>query len=48
MLPDTSSGTSLAVQWLRLLAYATGGMSSIPGWGTKIPHASQMWPKINT
>ena len=29
--------TSLAVQWLRLLTSTAGGMSSIPGWGTKIP-----------
>ena len=32
-------GTSLAVQWLRLHASNAGGMSSIPGQGTKIPHA---------
>ena len=31
-------GTSLAVQWLRLCASNAGGMDSIPGWGTKIPH----------
>ena len=30
--------TSLSVQWLRLLAYNAGGMHSIPGQGTKIPH----------
>ena len=33
------SGTSLAVQWLRLRATSTGSMGSIPGRGTKIPHA---------
>ena len=34
-------GTSLAVQWLRLHASTAGGMCSIPGRGTKIPHAVQ-------
>ena len=32
-------GTSLVVQWLRLHASNAEGMGSIPGWGTKIPHA---------
>ena len=32
-------GTSLAVQWLRLCASNAGGVGSIPGAGTKIPHA---------
>ena len=27
------------VQWLRLLAPSGGSIGSIPGWGTKIPHA---------
>ena len=27
------------VQWLRLSASNAGGMDSIPGQGTKIPHA---------
>ena len=31
--------TSLVVQWLILLASTAGGMSSIPGQGTKIPYA---------
>ena len=31
--------TSLAVQWLRLHAPNAQGIGSIPGWGTKIPHA---------
>ena len=35
-------GTSLVVQWLRLHASSAGGAGSIPGWGTKIPHA--VWP----
>ena len=33
-------GTSLAVQWLRLHASTAGGAGSIPGRGTKIPHAA--------
>ena len=31
------------VQWLRLHASTAVDMGSIPGWGTKIPHA--IWPK---
>ena len=34
-------GTSLAVQWLGLCAPNAGGTGSIPGRGTKIPHAAQ-------
>ena len=34
-------GTSLVVQWLRLCASIAGGMGLIPGWGTKILHATQ-------
>ena len=34
-------GTSLTVQWLRPWAYNAWGVGSIPGQGTKIPHA--MW-----
>ena len=33
------SGISLVVQWLRLWASNAGGTSSVPVWGTKIPHA---------
>ena len=33
-------GTSLAVRWLRLCASTAGGTGSIPGRGTKIPHAA--------
>ena len=36
-------GTSLEVQWLILRAPNAGGMGSIPGRGTQIPHAA--WPK---
>ena len=39
-----NSGTSLAVQWLRLHAFNEGGIAgSIPGRGTKILHAA--WPQ---
>ena len=34
-----STGTSLVVQWLGLCASTAEGMASIPGLGTKIPHA---------
>ena len=34
-----SPQTSLGVQWLRLCTSNAGGAGSIPGWGTKIPHA---------
>ena len=30
----------MVVQWLRLRASNAGGMGSIPGQGTKIPHAT--------
>ena len=33
-------GTSLAVQWLTFHASTAGDMGSIPGQGTKIPHAA--------
>ena len=36
-----SRGTSLGVQCLRLWASTAGGKGSIPGQGTKIPHAVQ-------
>ena len=39
------SGTSLVVQWLRLCTSTIVGKSSIPGWGTNIPHA--LWPSQN-
>ena len=34
-------GTSLAVQWLRLHTSTSGVTGSIPGEGTKIPHAAR-------
>ena len=33
-------GTSLVFQWLRLCTSTAGGMGSIPGQGTKIPHSA--------
>ena len=35
-----SHGTSLAVQWLRLCTSIVGGTDLVPGWGTRIPHAT--------
>ena len=34
-------GTSLAIQWLKLHIPNAGGMGSIPGRGTNIPHVAQ-------
>ena len=34
-------GTFLAVQWLRFQASTAGGVGSIPGQETKIPHTAQ-------
>ena len=33
-------GNSLVVQWLQLHASTAGGRGSVPGQGTKIPHAT--------
>ena len=33
--------TSQVVPWLGLCTSTAGGTSSIPDWGTKIPHAAQ-------
>ena len=41
LIRKDTRGTSLAVQWLRLHTSSAGGMGSIPGRGTKIPHAVQ-------
>jgi len=38
-------GTSLAVQWLRICTSIAGSTGSIPGQGTKIPHA--LWSSQN-
>ena len=40
-----SMGISLAVQWLRLCNSITGGVGSISGQRTKIPHAVQRGQK---
>ena len=37
---DGILGTPLVVQWLGLCASNAAGMGSIPGWGTKVPHAA--------
>ena len=42
---QSSHGTSWVVQWLRCLTSNAGGMGSISGVGTKIPHASVVWQK---
>ena len=39
-------GTSLAVQWLGHCTSTAGGMGLIPGWGTKILHATWCDQKI--
>ena len=36
------TGTSLVVRWLRLCVSTAGGTGSVPGQGTKIPHAAQV------
>ena len=38
----------MVVQWLRLHAPTAGGRGSIPGRGTKIPHAASGSQKIKT
>ena len=38
---NVTEGTSLVAQWLRIHASTAGGVGSIPGWGTKIPHVMQ-------
>ena len=35
------SGNSLVVQWLGVSAFTAMALGSIPGWGTKIPQATQ-------
>ena len=44
---ETTGRTSLVVQWLTLCVSTVGCMVFTPGWGTKIPHTSQMQQKIN-
>ena len=33
-------GASLVFQWLQLHTSNSGGLGSIPGWGTRFPHAT--------
>ena len=40
-----ATGTSLAVQWSGHCPSTAGGTGSIPGWGTKVPHATQCGKK---
>ena len=35
-------GLPIVVQWLRLCTFSAGGQGSIPFWGTKISHATQL------
>ena len=43
----TSRQTSLENQWLRICTSDAGGVGSIPGWGTKIPHSCSVAKKLN-
>ena len=45
-IKGAARGTSLEVQWLRLLASNAGGAGSIPGQGTKIPHVAWHGQKL--
>jgi len=42
---ETTPGNSMVVQCLGLCASTTGGVGSIPGQGSKIPHAAQQKKK---
>ena len=42
LLKSDRVGTSLAIQWLRLLASEAGGTGLIPGQGTRIPCGCQV------
>jgi len=44
---EINPGTALEVQSLKLFASIARGESSIPGQGTKIPHAMRRNQKIN-
>ena len=46
MIPEEDTGTSLAVQWLRLHTSTAGGMGSIPGQGRSCMPCSQKKKKI--
>ena len=38
-------GNSLAVEWLGLHVFTAEGVGSIPGWGIRIPQATQRGQK---
>ena len=38
-------GDSMVIQWLEIHTSTAGGRCSIPGWGTKILHATSMAKK---
>ena len=40
------AGTSLVVQWLELLTSNAGGRGSVPGRGTRTPHAARRGQNI--
>ena len=42
---ETTPGNSMVVQCLGLCVSTTGGLGSIPGQGSKIPHAAQQKKK---
>ena len=42
MIKNTWEGTSLVVRWLKLGAPNAEGTGSIPGQGTKLPHAKKI------
>ena len=45
LIEKSSTGNLLAVQWLRSHASSAGVSGSIPGQGTKIPHACHLAKK---
>ena len=45
LIEKSSTGNSLALQWLRSHASSAGVSGSIPGQGTKIPHACHLAKK---
>ena len=45
-MKNNNVGTSLGVQWLSLCVPNAGAEGLIPGWGTKIPYATQHDQKI--
>ena len=41
MTETQSLGNFLEFQWLELCVFTARGMGSMPGWGTKISHATK-------